>query len=134
MTGRLGANDPRLSDPNWLARMYSQHGDMWIALEIGADRKTIRKRREQFGIQSAPPGRRRGVSIANTTQRGDRTIARIIARASRIDNAAPGRALEHFAAADRARRDHDRVSERIAWEHVAATAIRIAQRLDQLEA
>jgi hypothetical protein len=45
--GTLGARDPRLADPLWMARMYEQHGDMWIALETGANRKTVRRRREE---------------------------------------------------------------------------------------
>lgn len=43
--------------------MYAKHGDMWIALETGASRGTVRKRREDLGIMSMPPGRRRGVPL-----------------------------------------------------------------------
>ena len=66
MTARLGAADPRLSDPEWVRRAYDQHGDMWIALETGAARETIRRRRDLFGISSKRPGRRRDMPIAET--------------------------------------------------------------------
>lgn len=67
-TDRLGAKDPRLADPKWLARMYAQHGDMWIALELGCNRKTVRKRREEFSIASERVGPRRGVTALPTVR------------------------------------------------------------------
>lgn len=60
---RLGAADPRLADAGWMARTYAEHGDMWIALEVGAARKTVRARRERLGIPSQPVGRRHGVPL-----------------------------------------------------------------------
>jgi hypothetical protein len=39
---------------------YAQHGDMWIAVELGCNRKTVRRRREMFGIMAAPVGPRLG--------------------------------------------------------------------------
>ncbi|MHB1950185.1 MAG: hypothetical protein ACYCQK_01770 [Acidiferrobacteraceae bacterium] len=59
----MGASDPRLWDRAWLERTYAQHGDMWIALELGVDRKTVRRARERHGIMSAAPGRRRGSAV-----------------------------------------------------------------------
>lgn len=52
--------DPRLNDRVWLANAYAQHGDMWIAVELGCNRKTVRRRREIFGIMAAPVGPRLG--------------------------------------------------------------------------
>ena len=43
-----------------MRRSYAAHGDMWIALETGAARGTVRRARRQLGIASAPVGRRRG--------------------------------------------------------------------------
>jgi hypothetical protein len=71
--GTLGARDPRLADPLWMARMYEQHGDMWIALETGANRKTVRRRREEMNIHSFGPGRRRGVTLAAAELPADST-------------------------------------------------------------
>ena len=60
MAERLGAADPRLADSDWLARAYAEHGDMWIALETGAARGTVRRARRDLGITSRAVGRRRG--------------------------------------------------------------------------
>ena len=60
MSERLGAADPRLADERWMRRAYMEHGDMWIALETGAARGTVRRARRQLGIASGPTGRRRG--------------------------------------------------------------------------
>ena len=61
-TTRLGASDPRLADPAWMARTLERHGEMWIALEIGVSRTTVRPRIAQHALASQPPGRRRGVT------------------------------------------------------------------------
>lgn len=137
MSDRLGAADPRLADPDWMRRAYAQHGDMWISLETGAARGTVRKRREDLGIQSAPPGRRRGVTLLPSVRQRSHlhpVIERILARArAATDPPAGSHALEIFAAADRARRRHNRPQERFAWEQLAAHAIRMAQHLDQID-
>lgn len=76
--------DPRLHDPNWLARVYVAHGDMWIALEVGVSRATVRRQRERFGIPSTAPGRRRSdlQALPSVLQRGrlDPTEAAFIDR------------------------------------------------------
>lgn len=74
-TTRLGARDPRLADPVWLARTLEQHGEMWIALEVGVDRKTIRRRLVTLGICARVPGRRRGVTTITTTTAPNLTAA-----------------------------------------------------------
>lgn len=67
--GKLRARDPRLRDRAWMARTLAQHGEMWIALEVGVSRTTVRRRLALLGIASQPPGRRRGVteSVTATT-------------------------------------------------------------------
>lgn len=52
--------DPRLGDRVWLSNAYAEHGDTWIAVELGCNRKTVRRRRAMFGIPSAPVGPRLG--------------------------------------------------------------------------
>lgn len=69
MGPKLGVEDPRLADRDWLAGTLERHGEMWIALELGVNRKTIRRRIETFGLSAHPPGRRRGVP-ATTPGRG----------------------------------------------------------------
>jgi hypothetical protein len=64
VTFGLSTQDPRFHDRAWLQTAYVQHGDMWIALELGCDRKTIRRQRERMNILSLPPGRRRGAPQA----------------------------------------------------------------------
>lgn len=63
-----GSKQHRLSDPAWLTRMYREHGDMWIALELGCNRKTVTAARDRHGIQSAPRGPRRGSSSTPPTE------------------------------------------------------------------
>lgn len=64
--------------------MSAAHSDMWISLETGAARGTVRRRREALGIVSQP-GRRRGVTVKvlpSVRQRGDldSTETQMIAR------------------------------------------------------
>jgi hypothetical protein len=50
-----------LADPVWLRLRYAIASDAAIALELGVDRKTVRRARMRHGIASQPVGPRRGV-------------------------------------------------------------------------
>jgi len=46
-----------------MARTLQQHGEMWIALEVGCSRATVRSRIAALGLAAQSPGRRRGVRL-----------------------------------------------------------------------
>jgi hypothetical protein len=58
LTFGAGTEDPRFHDRAWMESRYLQHGDMWIALELGCTRKTIQRQRGRMNIASLPRGPR----------------------------------------------------------------------------
>jgi hypothetical protein len=123
--------DPRLHDRDWLQSHYLRHGDMWIALELGCNRKTVRRQRERLGIQSMPPGRRPGMPPVDAFTPPE--VLNDAAERFTDDATTPtyNVLLEHLVAADQARKAHDRARERDAAINGAVTWLRIADRLDQ---
>lgn len=129
-----------MDDPKWVAQRLRSVGERAIATELGCARITVSKaikRHEDAGheMPNRRPGRRRGASVTVLPAVArDRVLDRIIARADRLtEPPAPHAALEQFAAADRARRDHQRTIEKNAWEQLAAVAIRLVQHMDAVE-
>ena len=129
--GRLPA---QLNDPAWLTKSLAVDGERVVARTLGIARGTLRAAMEFHGIPAQPVGRRRGVFAGTPTARTDTltpAASRILRRAARDRTpATAGRALHLFADADRARRDHNRLAERAAWEQLAAHAIRMVEHLD----
>lgn len=77
MTDRCGTKDPRFHDRVWMRNRYQEHGDMWIALELGCSRKTVREQRSTMGIASRPAHRPRGATRLRSVTDLDATIALI---------------------------------------------------------
>lgn len=135
MTAQSRPGDRRpaqLDDPAWLTQRLEHAGTASIALELGVSRKTVRLACERLNIPSHPSGRRRGRRITDSPTALTETIDLFAAHA---DSTAPAptwtTVLGQLAAADTARKAHNRTSERNAAIALAVAAIRVAEHIDQ---
>jgi hypothetical protein len=126
----------QLDDRAWLTAQLERYGTTEIARRLGTTRKVVRLACQRLNIPPHPEGRRRGTHIRplaeSETQPPVLTeAAEMFAAPTRIATPTYTTLLTHLAAADRARKAHDRVSERDAAIAGAATWLRIADQIDQ---
>ncbi len=134
-----------LDDAQWLRRRYERDGDMAIALDLGVARGTLRAARERLGIAPQAPGRRRGVLVNVALIHPRAPAAQLppvleqLGRRYDQDSHHTGApatwttVLNRLAAADRARRRHDRTAELNAAIAVSSAAALVADHLEQVE-
>jgi hypothetical protein len=123
-----GSRPAELDDPQWLRQAYDVDGDTAIAERLQVSRSAVRLARERLGIQSRPPGRRRGqlpppASVAGPDASMTPAAARIVARIAQESQwgRPPGTSLL-VAARIRAVHDADRANDRLALEDALAGA------------
>lgn len=119
----------------WLREQLERTGEASIGRLLGVNKKTVTAARVRLGIPAATVGSRRGVVTGRRSSDPavNTTLARIVTRFEH-DAAPPtwDTVLTHLAAADRARRSHDRTSEQNSAIALAAAAARVADHLEGL--
>jgi hypothetical protein len=126
-----------LADPVWLRLRYAIASDAAIALELGVDRKTVRRARMRHGIASHPVGPRRGAARPVTSSQGQQggvdgltpAERRLIDRYRADRRNAPTKELltKRIVAAHQADAAGDHLAYEAAMLDVAVAAARIAE-------
>lgn len=129
---------PQLDDRNWLLERLARYGERAIADELGCARGTVRNALARLDIPPQLPGRRRGVTLRRriTDATHSATAAEIVAHLSQNARArhAPTwtTVLTYLAAADEARKTHNRTDERAAAINLSIAAAKLADHLDRV--